>query len=499
MNNLMGKRISTFLIKGESTIKEAMRCINRGKLGIALIVDGRKRLLGVVTDKDIREALLSGKDFNFPIREIMTRNPVVAHKDMPITELLKLFLVKKVHQIPIVDKDRKVVDIATLSELKNIPLSAPDITHKEVKIISEVLSTPYLSIGPKIKEFEKRVAKYIGTKYAVGVNSGTSGLHLCIKALDIKDGDEVITSPFSFIASANCILFERAKPVFVDIDESALCIDPERIEEKITPKTKAILPVHIFGHPCRMDKIMDIARKNNLAIIEDSCEAIGAEFDGKKVGSFGNVGVFGFYPNKQITTAEGGMIVTDDEDIAALCRSMRNQGREDETNGGETNECFKRLGYNYRMSELSAALGVSQMERIEEILRKRQIIAELYNERLKDIEEVTILYNNVESNVKISWFVYITKLDYNRFSKEDRDKILMMLRFDGIKCKGYFLPIHLQPFYKEMFGYKEGDFPVTERVSGATIALPFYNNLKESQIDYICDRLKKAIKEVKKL
>lgn len=488
----MNKTIDSFLVRKDANIKDTMKIINKAGLGIVLVVDKDRHLVGVVTDGDIRRALLKGKDFNSPINKIMTTNPLVASESVTAAELLQLCLNKGVNQIPILDKDNRVLDIVLLSELKHIPLSAPDITHKEIEIVNKVLTTPYLSIGPKIKEFEEKIASFIGTRYAIAVNSGTSALHLCIRSLGIKDGDEVITSPFSFIASANCILFERGKPVFVDIDESTLCIDVNKIEEKISSRTKAILPVHIFGHPCKMDKIMEIARRHNLAVIEDTCEAIGTEFKGKKVGSLGTLGVFGFYPNKQITTAEGGMVVTNVKNLARLCQSLRNQGRD------ENNEDWlshKRLGYNYRMSELSAALGLAQIGRIEEILKKRQHIAELYNRRLEKVKGITILY--VAPEVKMSWFVYVIRLDTKCFSKDDRDEITRRLGLKGIECGEYFSPIHLQPFYVEMYGYKKGSFPITEMVAQYTIALPFYNNLKEEEIDYICDTIKKVIREFK--
>lgn len=392
-----------------------------------------------------------------------------------------------------------------------IPLSNPDITSLEKEKVLEVLNTPSLSLGPKLDEFEKKFADYIGYKYAIAVNSGTSGLHLCIKALDIKDGEEVLTTPFSFIASANCILFDRAKPVFVDIDEKTLNIDVNRLSDAVkkskikSQKLKALLPVHVFGVPCEMDEIMDLAKEYELKIIEDSCEAIGAEYlssyptesneksenlrknkNWRKVGTFGDCGVFAFYPNKQITTGEGGMIVTDDEDIYKLCISMRNQGRSD----NESWLQHERLGYNYRLSDINCALGIAQLERIDEILAKRERVARLYNERLKEIEELII--PQLENNKKISWFVYVVRLS-DKYSLEDRDLILNKLREKGIGCSNYFTPIHLQPFYRKMFGYKKGDFPITEKVSERTIALPFYNNLKEKQIDYICENLKKII------
>lgn len=368
-----------------------------------------------------------------------------------------------------------------------IYLSRPDIRQKEIKSVIKVLKTPDLSLGPKLPEFEKKFADYLGSKYAVGVNSGTSGLHLCIRALDIGEGDEVITSPFSFIASANCILFERAKPVFVDINHRTLNIDPKRIESKITKKTKAILVVHIFGYPCQMSEILKIAKKNNLRVIEDACEAIGAEFQGRKVGTFGDCATFAFYPNKQMTTAEGGIIVTDNQKIAYLCKSMRNQGRR--LNGSWLEH--ERLGFNYRLSDINCALGITQLERIRGILKKRKRIAQLYNQRLELIRTVKILCDD-NTDFKRSWFVYVIQLDES-FSCRDRNKIIERLEIKGIECGTYFPPIHLQPFYVKKFGYQKGDFPVAESVSDRTIALPFYNNLKQEEIDFVCRNLRNLL------
>ena len=395
-----------------------------------------------------------------------------------------------------------------------IPLSNPDITEKERSFVLEVLKTSHLSLGPKLEEFETKFAEYIGSRYAVAVNSGTSGLHLCVRALGIKEGDLVITTPFSFISSANCILFERARPVFVDIDEETLNIDVDKLENcieklrKENSKVKAILPVHIFGRPCEMDRIMELADYYKLSVIEDAAEATGAEYlvnsklksqnpkqeqkqvEWKKVGTFGDCGVFAFYPNKQMTTGEGGIIVTDDEEIYKLCRSMRNQGRSEDGAWLQ----HERLGFNYRISDINCALGIGQLERIEEILARRERVARSYNERLKDVDE--LILPHFEENKKISWFVYVVRLQ-DIFSREDRDRVIEGLKEKGIGCSNYFSPIHLQPFYREMFGYKEGDFPVTERVSERTIALPFFNNLKEEEIDYVCENLVKIIRSLR--
>jgi perosamine synthetase len=488
----MLKDLKLVTLQGTQDIKEAMQRIDKTGIRIVLIVDKNKKLLGVATDGDIRRAILAGKNLGTPVSEVMNTRPITAPEGTPATELLEMMLEKGIYEVPIIDAAGRLVDLTFLSELKTIPLSSPDITPKEVALINRVMSTPYLSIGPEIEEFERSVAGYIGTKYAVAVNSGTSALHLCIKSLDIKDGDEVITTPFSFIASANCILFERARPVFVDIDRNDLCIDVNKIEEKITDKTRAILPVHILGHPCRMDRIMEIAGRYHLAVIEDACEAIGTEYKGKKAGAFGDCGAFGFYPNKQITTAEGGMITTNNEKIARLCRSMRNQGRDEK----DSWLSYTRLGYNYRMNELSASLGVAQMDRIDEILKKRQKVAGFYNERLAGVDGIKIPY--IAPDVKMSWFVYVIRLDERRFSQEQRDRVIRELKERRIDCRDYFPPIHLQPFYVEMFGYRKGSFPVTEEISGLTVALPFHNNLTEREVEYVCDTLKDIISGVQR-
>lgn len=367
-----------------------------------------------------------------------------------------------------------------------VPLSSPDITELEIRYVTEVLKTPDLSLGPMLTEFEAKIADFVGVKHAVAVNSGTSALHLIIRALGIGEGDEVITTPFSFIASANCILYERAKPVFVDINPLTLNIDADVIENRITERTKAILAVDVFGYPAEWDKLEQIAEKYNLKLIEDSCEAIGAEYKGRKAGTFGDAAAYAFYPNKQMTTGEGGVVVTDNPEIAKLCRSMRNQGRE---NSSEWLEHL-RLGYNYRLSDINCALGMAQLQRIDQLLSKREQVAQMYNIKLEHWQEVKLPFS--DPGVKRSWFVYVVLLD-DKYSKKHRDSVLQKLREEGIGCSNYFAPIHLQPFYVEMFGFKKGDFPVTERISEQTIALPFYNNLSERNMDFVVQTLKEIV------
>ncbi len=370
----------------------------------------------------------------------------------------------------------------------NIPLSQQDITEQEISAVNDVLRSNALSLGPKLPEFEEKVAKFVGVKHAIAVNSGTSGLHLCVRSLGIKDDDEVITTPFSFIASANCILFDRAKPVFVDIDKTTLNIDVTKIEAAITQRTKAILPVHVFGLPADMSAIMKIAKKHNLHVIEDSCEAIGATIDGVQAGAIADCGTFAFYPNKQMTTGEGGIIVTDNDNIDKLAKSMRNQGRDE----GMGWLAHTRLGYNYRISDINCALGVVQIERINEILAARDNVAKIYKKVLsKKMPEIILPCENSNGLIR-SWFVYVVQLPHN-YSEEQRNSIINYLRKRGIGCNCYFPPIHLQPFYKNLFGYKEGDFPITECVSKRSIALPFFNKLSEENIQIVVQELKNAI------
>jgi perosamine synthetase len=366
-----------------------------------------------------------------------------------------------------------------------IPLSNPDITEQEIAEVVAVLRSGRLSLGAKLDEFEESIAKYVGAKYAIAVNSGTSGLHLCVKALGIGAGDEVLVPTFTFISAANVVLQERAVPVFVDVDENSLNISTEKIESKITSKTKAIMVVHTFGRAAEMDEIRRIAEKYDLKIIEDACEALGAEFRGEKVGKLGDAGVFAFYPNKQITTGEGGMVVTNNESTAKRIKSLRNQGR------AENGEWFEHLepGFNYRLDEMSCALGSAQMRRISEIVARREEIARIYSEKLKDNENI-ILPELFDKHGKISWFVFVVRLAEN-FSRFQRDFVFKEMKKCGIGCGRYFAPIHLQKFYRENFDYKIGDFPVAEKVAERTIALPFFNRIMPEQIDEVCGNLVK--------
>jgi perosamine synthetase len=367
---------------------------------------------------------------------------------------------------------------------RSVQMSAPDIQPEDIRLVLQVLESKVLSIGPFVDDFEREFAAYIGARYAVAVASGTAGLHLSICAAGIGDGDEVITTPFSFIASSNCVLYERAVPVFVDIEETSMNIDPALVRAAVSERTRAVLPVHVFGHPCAMDELTTLCAERDLILIEDACEAIGAEYRGRKVGTFGKAAVFAFYPNKQMTMGEGGVVTTDDPDFAALLRSLRNHGR---VQTG-TWLVHDRLGYNYRVNELSAALGLSQLRRIDRLLTWRATAAARYAELISRLPQVGFL-RAIPSTVKLSWFVFVIRLA----AGIDRNRVIESLALRQVPSRIYFPPIHLQPFYRERFGFAAGAFPVAERVAESILALPFHSNITDSDMEYVVESLQWAI------
>lgn len=364
-----------------------------------------------------------------------------------------------------------------------IPLARPDVGEREIELVTEVLRSGVLAIGGFTERFEAGIAAQVRRREAVACSSGTAGLHLGVRALGITDGDEVLTTPFSFVASANCLIYERAIPRFVDIEEETLGIDPDLLERATTRRTRGVLPVHVFGRPCRIDDITTMARSRGWSVIEDACEGLGSSVDGRPLGSFGDVAVFAFYPNKQITTGEGGMVVTDDSTIAATMRSLRNQGRD--TDGTWLRHV--RLGYNYRLDELSAAVGVAQLERVEHLRRGRARVASAYQLAFGDRPWLTL--PSAGPGEVVDWFVYVVRLHH----EVDRDAIIGRLEARGVACRPYFTPLHLQPFYRSTFGYKPGDFPVAERVAASTLALPFSSLLSDEDVRYVADALIGAV------
>jgi len=388
----------------------------------------------------------------------------------------------------------------------HVPLSKPDIGEKEIDNVVGVLRSGRLSLGPRLPEFEEKFAAYVGRKYAVAVNSGTSALHLCIRALGIGSQDEVITTAFSFVASTNCILFEGALPAFIDIDPATLNMDANRlrhflqhcctfdprrntlIDQKTGRRIKAILPVHVFGVPCEMDPILELAREYFLDVIEDSCEALGAEYRGRRAGTFGDAAAFAFYPNKQITTGEGGMIVTDDEELARLCRSMRNQGRGEDSSWLQ----HERLGYNYRLSELHCALGLAQLERVNELLEARERVAAVYSKALAGIPN--LILPSEFADIKRSWFVYPVQLDWPA-PRALRDHLLFRLREHGVECQAYFPAIHKHPHIAAFSWSPLGRLRCTEEAADRCFALPFFSSASAGEIEHASTTLGRILQE----
>ncbi len=363
----------------------------------------------------------------------------------------------------------------------HIPLSAPDITEREIDAVTAVLRSTRLSLGPRMEQFERQFQTLTGLPHAIAVSSGTAGLHLCARALALGPGDEVLVPSFTFIAAANAVRYEGAIPVFVDIDPATLNMDPAAAERAITPRTRALMLVHTFGRPAALDALLTLARRHDLRVIEDACEAVGAASRDRQAGTFGDAGVFAFYPNKQITTGEGGMVVTRDPSLARAIRAMRNQGREPSDDWLQ----HSMLGYNYRLSEISCALGCAQMNRLDEILAKRERVAGLYGAALAGIPGLKPPAEASEGD-RISWFVYVVRLP-----AEQRDRIAAALAGHGIETGRYFAPIHRQPAYA---GWPcPNPLPVTERESLRTLALPFFSTMTEDQVGYVAQHLHRLL------
>lgn len=365
-------------------------------------------------------------------------------------------------------------------------MSAPDVTDRERELVARALTGTSLSGGPLLRQFETQAAQIAGARHGIAVSSGTAGLHLAVRALEIGPGARVLTSAFSFVASVNCFLYEGAEPVFADIDPVTYGLDPASVEDALRHRRpiSALLPVHVFGQPCDMTGLGALAAADDIPIIEDACEAIGAAHAGRPAGSFGALAVFAFYPNKQVTTGEGGVVVTNDEALAGVCRSLRNQGR------GDGDDWFDhvRLGYNYRLGELSAALGVAQLERFDELLERRDRVAAEYSRRLARITGISLPAVD-PGTTRMSWFVYVIALDRGI----DRDAVVRDLAASDVPTRAYFRPIHLQPYFRERFGDLRGSLPVTEDVGSRTLALPFHSRLSSESIEYVANALERAL------
>jgi len=368
--------------------------------------------------------------------------------------------------------------------VREIPLARPLLDEREEELVLEVLRSGRLSLGPTIDRFEELIAERVGAPYVAAVSSGTAGLHMLARSAGLGPGDEAITSPISFAASANCVIFEGATPVFADVDPRTWNLDPAAVEAAITERTKAVVTVDMFGYPCELDEIRAICERHDLALIEDAAEALGAEYKGRPIGSHGPSGVFGFYPNKQLATGEGGVVFTHSEQEWQLVRSLRNQGRE---YAGGAWFHHVRVGWNYRWTDVQAAIGIGQLEKLDRLLELRSQAARRYGELLADVDVELVCADDAEH--KRSWFVYVVALP----AGVDRARVMAELRAQGIGTAEYVPCVHLQPYMRETYGFAQGACPVAEEIASRTLALPFYPQLEAEDQQRVVETLRAAL------
>lgn len=378
---------------------------------------------------------------------------------------------------------------------KYLPYGRQSIGDEEIKAVVEALKSDWITQGPKIAEFEEKFCKYIGCKHAVAVSSGTAALHVANIAAGIKKGDEAITTPFTFAATSNSILYEGGTPIFADITDETYNINPDEVKKAITSKTKAIIPVHFAGQPCDMNEIQRMAEDSSLLVIEDSCHALGANYHGKKIGSFSDMSVFSFHPVKHITTGEGGMITTNNEELAELAQKIRNHGisRDAMERFGQKSSWFyemQHLGYNYRMTDIQAALGIIQLEKLDGFLKRREEIAKTYDLTFKDVPEV--ITPQVKKDVTHAWHLYVIQLDSNNL-KINRDKLIEAMRAENIGVNVHYIPVHLHPYYRDNLGFKKGDFPNAEAVYENAVTLPIFPSMTKQDSEDVIESVKKIV------
>lgn len=469
--------LSMMICNYKSTIKDAMMCIDKNAKGTVFIADEAGRLVGIMTDGDIRRLLLEGYGLNDCIDIHMRKDFVYAKFNDEPSDIAGKFNYR-IRIIPIVDSDMRLVDYACYDENIHISLAQPQLGGNEYKYLMDAfLSTWISSTGKYITAFEEKFSNYCGVKYGVATSNGTTALHLALAALDIGSGDEVIVPDITFAATINAVIYTGATPVIVDIEENSWCIDPAKIEEAITPRTKAIIPVHIYGQPCNMERIGIIAKRNDLYVIEDCAEAHGAEWNGKKVGSFGIISCFSFFGNKVITTGEGGMCITDSKELNEKMRVLRDHGM------SKLRKYYHEIvGFNYRMTNLQAAIGTAQTERIEEILEWRKNLELQYRTAFEQMKGVVLQNDSLPNRKKISWLVSVL-VDENK-----RDLVLTKLKENDIDVRAFFIPLSEMKIYKK---YAAG-CSVSKRISKMGLNLPTTYEINKDDIE----RIKSLISEV---
>jgi perosamine synthetase len=468
--------IKNLRINPASTIRQAMQAIGKGEIGSVVVVkdDGSDAFVRILTDGDIRRSLLSGNGLESSIQVIDFQEPTIATLDMSLEQISELFN-DQVRLVPVIDEKKQIIDLHFHDKRTQIAVTNPLFDDEEIELVNECIISGWVSSGgPFVERFENMVADHCGVKFAVSCSSGTAGLHLALLTAGIGVGDEVIVPSFSFIATANAVTYTGAKPVFVDSDIQTWNIDTGKIKEAITSKTKAIIPVHLYGHPADMDPINKLASEFNLLVIEDAAEAQGATYKGKRVGSLGEVAVFSFFGNKIITTGEGGMIVTNNKKYAEKCRLLRDHGMTK-----ERRYWHEVVGYNYRMTNIQAALGVAQMGKIDVIISRKKSMARKYNEQLKGVPGV-ITPPNMPWADSVFW-IYTVLIDEDAVNF-NASRIMNKLKAVGIDTRPVFPPIHTQPIYNNHL-----NLPVSEKISAMGVSLPSASDITNADIKRVCD------------
>jgi perosamine synthetase len=453
-------RIPTMSVGLEATIADAMQAIDRGQLGVALVVDSATgRFNSLASDGDVRRALLRGAGLSSPVAAITPAVPRTGSTAMSAAEIADLFS-DKTRVVPLLDEDGCVADLAVFDNRSRLPVAEPLLGEKELLYVSECVLTGWVSsAGPFVTRFEEMFAEFCDVPYAISTSSGTTALHLALLAAGVGPGDEVIVPSLTFVASPNAVAYTGATPVFADSDPATWNIDPATIEALITPRTKAIMPVHLYGHPADMDPILEIAREHGLSVVEDAAEAHGATYRSRRVGGIGDIGVYSFYGNKIVTTGEGGMVVTRSRETAECVRMLRDHGMDP-----QRRYWHPVLGYNYRLTNLQAALGVAQMERVDAILKSKREVAARYLAGLGDVDG--LIMPPGEPWAESVYWLFTIAIDEGLYGRS-RDETMADLEHAGIECRPVFIPAHQQPLYDA-----GASLPVAERLSRTGLSLP---------------------------
>ncbi len=475
----MAREFETVLVSASADLRRVLETIDKSGLGVALVVDGDVRLLGLVTDGDVRRALLNGHGLETPVTTIMNRKPVTAKSGTPREQMFGLFEYE-IRHVPVVDDTGRVCDLLCFNELsKKIPWALPYIGSEEENEVADTVRSTWLTMGPKVQRLEREVASYTGAKHAVAVCNGTAALDVALKTLGIKPGDEVIVPALTYIATANAVLYQHATPVLADVEPDTFNLDPRDVAKKITPRTRAIVAIDYGGQSADYDALVRIARNAGVHLVEDGAQSIGAEYNGRALGSFGVVNTISFHAAKVITSVEGGMVLTEDDELAARARIIRNQGEDP-----VKKYYHVLLGHNYRMTDLHAAIGLVQFGKLARVLQRRAEIAAYYTRQLADFEDRIILPRVRPTNTH-AWFFYAIRI-------KNRDEIVGYLKTKGIDTRiAWPLAIHRQPVYRELLA--GAHCPVADEIAGTVLNLPMYYDMTEEELRYVVIHVKDAV------